>query len=203
MTSNPRTAFFDSIADKWDGWEDLAALEPRLAAGLAELGVGADEKVVDVGCGTGNFTRALLTRLSPLGRVVAVDISPRMIERAASKVTDPRVAWHVADARCLPLEDAGYDRVFCYSVWPHFDAREAVAAELARVLAPGGALHVWHLVSRERINEIHAGAGEAVRGDVLPPAEETAQVLVTAGLRVEVATEAQGRYLVTAVKPAR
>ncbi len=201
MTPNDRTAFFDTIADKWDGWEDLPALERKLADGLEELGVRADEKVVDIGCGTGNLTRALLARLSSQGKVIAVDISPRMIELAQRKVSDPRVTWHRTDAQQLPVNDAACDRVFCCCVWPHFDDRAAVAAELRRVLAPGGSLHVWHLIARDKVNEIHAGAGEAVRGDVLPPATETAELLASAGFRIVTASESDGRYLVTAVKP--
>ena len=202
MTDNPRAAFFDGIAEKWDGWEDLDALARKLAAGLDELGVGKGELVLDVGCGTGNLTRALLERLSEDGRVVAVDISPRMVEVAKRKVADARVVWRVADARSLPLPDASCDRVICYSVWPHFEEREAVAAELRRVLRPGGRLHVWHLISREKINEIHASAGEAVRGDVLSPAAETAALISRAGFEVETAIDDGERYLVTARKGA-
>lgn len=201
MNEDPRIAFFDGIADQWDGWEDLPALDRRLAGDLATLGVGAEETVLDLGCGTGNLTRALLGRLAPAGRVVAVDFSPAMIAIARRKVTDPRVAWHVAEARRLPIGSASCDRVFCCSVWPHLDDRAAVARELSRVLRPGGALHVWHLASRARINAIHAGAGAAVRGDVLPPAEDTALLLAGVGFEVVVAEESDVHYLVTAVQP--
>jgi len=203
MNVNPRTAYFDSIADQWDGWEDLAVLGPKLAAGLEEFGVRGDETVVDVGCGTGNLTGALLSRLSAGGRVIAVDISPRMIEVARSKVVDSRVSWHAADAAQLPLGDASSDRVFCYSVWPHFAEHEAVAAELLRVLRPRGSIHVWHLIPREKVNDIHANAGEAVRCDRLPPAAETAAQLTAAGFRLSAASESDGRYVVTAEKPER
>jgi ubiquinone/menaquinone biosynthesis C-methylase UbiE len=202
MISNPRTAFFDGIADKWDGWEDLPLLAQKLAAGLDELGVGADESVIDVGCGTGNLTRALLTRLSDAGRVFAVDISQRMLEIARRKITDARVSWHAEDARRLPLADGACDRILCCSVWPHFEDHAIVAAELGRVLRAGGRLHVWHLISRERVNAIHAGAGDAVHGDVLAPAEETARLLATAGFRITTARESDSGYLVTALKPA-
>jgi ubiquinone/menaquinone biosynthesis C-methylase UbiE len=201
MTMNPRAAFFDAIAEKWDGWEDLAVLERRLAAGLEELGLGDEENVVDVGCGTGNLTRAVLAKLSPEGHVFAVDLSPRMIEVAKRKVSDPRASWHLGDARRLLLPAATCDRVICYSVWPHLEDRVVVAAELRRVLKPGGSLHVWHLASRQRINDIHAGAGEAVRHDLLPPAEETAGLLAAAGFRIAVARESASDYLVTAEKP--
>ncbi len=200
MTAHPKAAYFDDIADEWDSRNDQDAVGRRLEAGLEELGVGADETVVDVGCGTGNLTRALLSRLSARGRVVAVDISARMVERARGKVRDPRVAWHVADARRLPLAGASCDRVVCCAVWPHFDDRGAVAAELGRVLRSGGFLHVWHLIPRARVNEIHASAGEAVRGDVLPPAFETATLLAVAGFNVLSTIDTSDRYLVTATK---
>jgi len=200
--ANPRAEYFDGIADRWDSWEDLTALRSKLMAGLDELAVGAGETVLDVGCGTGNLTDALLARLSDSGRVVAVDIAPRMIDVARRKIDDARVTWHAADARRLPLADGSCDRAVCYSVWPHFDDRAAVAAELSRVLRPGGRLHVWHLLSRERINEIHASAGDAVRRDQLPPAQETANVLAGVGFQVRTAVDDHERYLVTAIKPA-
>ncbi len=203
MTDNPRAAFFDAIAKQWDGWEDLPVLMERLGAGLDAFGVEPGESVLDVGCGTGNLTRALLDRLSDAGRIVAVDLAPRMIAAARRKVSDPRVEWHVVDARQLPCADASCDRVICYSVWPHLDERPAVARELARVLRPGGRVHVWHLISRERVNQIHAGAGEAVCRDHLPPASQTARLFADAGFRITTAVETADSYLVTAVKPER
>jgi hypothetical protein len=88
----------------------------------------------------------------------------------------------------------------CYSVWPHFDDVSATAAELARVLRPSGSLHVWHLVSRARVNEIHASAAPPVQKDVLQPAEETARVLSGLGFQVTHATESETHYLVSATK---
>ena len=83
MTSSTRVDFFDGIAERWDGWDDLAELAQKLAAGLDEFGVRAEETVLDVGCGTGNLTRALLAKLSSAGRVIAVDISPMTLMRLA------------------------------------------------------------------------------------------------------------------------
>jgi len=201
LNDNPRTSHFDRIADQWDGWHDLATLAQRFAAGLEELGVTSDELVLDVGCGTGNLTQALLAKLSPAGRVVAVDIAERMLQVARRKIPDPRVTWHRASAEELPLPDRTCDRVVCFSVWPHFSAAERAARELARVLRPGGHLHVWHLASRQAINHIHANAGEAVRHDVLPAATEVAALLAGAGLRVTQSVDSDDRYLVTATKP--
>lgn len=198
--NNSKSVYFDGIAEAWDGWDDLEALARKFAAGLEAFGVASDETILDVGCGTGNLTKALLGRLGPRGRVVAVDISPRMVEVAKAKLRDERVTWHLADARSLPLPDAVFDRVMCYSVWPHFDDAAASAAELARVLRPSGSLHVWHLISRARVNEIHASAGPAVQRDVLAPAEQIASVLSTAGFEITEAMDCNTHYLVSACK---
>ena len=67
-----RNAFFDSISGKWDTWEDLVLQKKRILKGLDEFGLGPDEVVLDVGCGTGNVTIAILDKLSDAGRVHAV-----------------------------------------------------------------------------------------------------------------------------------
>jgi len=200
MPDNAKAAFFDEIAEKWDGWEDLPSLAAKLDAGLVELGLGPDESVIDVGCGTGNLTKAILARMSPAGRITAIDISPRMIEEARRKISDARVEWRVADIVRLPFPDAAYDRVFCFAVWPHIGDAAAAAKEIARVLKPGGHLHIWHLVSREKVVAVHASAGAPVHHDVLQPAAETAALLERHGYRVMTTIDDQDRYLITAVR---
>ena len=158
--------------------------------------------VADVGAGTGLFTRTFAVRVGATGKVFAVDISPRMIEIARGKIADPRVTWHVASAENLPLAISACDRIVCFSVWPHFQDPQAVCQELSRVLRPGGHIHVWHLLSRHKINQIHAGAGDAVKHDLLLPAAETASQLAHAGFQVTTVIDDDERYLVTARKPA-
>lgn len=201
MDDRTRAAYFDGIAEMWDGWEDLVMLARRLTTGLEEIGVGMDETVLDLGCGTGNLTLALLERLSPAGRVVAVDFSGNMLAVARRKVSDARVGWHLADAMALPLGEGAVRRIICYSAWPHFDDHHTVSGELFRVLRKGGGLHVWHLSSRAIINRIHAAAGAAVSHDMLQPGEETARLLEGHGFRRVAVIDDESRYLVSAVKP--
>ena len=200
MSLAEKAAYFDSIAGQWDEWHDALAVAATLAAGIAELGVGADETVLDVGCGTGNLTLALLCRFSRAGRVAAIDLSPGMIAEARRKIRDPRVEWHVADVASLPIPDATCDRAICLCVWPHIADRETAAVELGRVLKPGGVLHVWHIQPRERVNEIHSTASGPIREDLLPPASATAELLSRCGFRVTAAVDDHARYLVTAVR---
>ncbi|MBN1884413.1 MAG: class I SAM-dependent methyltransferase [Candidatus Krumholzibacteriota bacterium] len=202
MTIDPRRAYFDGIADRWDGWDDLDSPGFTLREGLRGFGVEAGERAVDLGCGTGNLTAAILALLGDAGRVVAVDFSPRMIALAAEKVRDGRASFLVADAAGLPLAGGSVDRIVCYSTWPHFTDHLAAARELARVLRPGGMLHVWHTSSRETINGIHVEAGGPVGADLLPPANELAAVVERAGFTVTEAIDAE-RYLVSARRTER
>ncbi|MFV0601965.1 MAG: class I SAM-dependent methyltransferase [Brachymonas sp.] len=201
-TTCTKTGFFDALANRWDSKQNLPVLHERLVHGLHHIGVKALEHVVDVGCGTGNLTYALLSVLDASGRITAVDISAAMVAQAQAKIDDPRVSWHITDALHLPCEDASVDRVICFQVWPHFDDPAAVAQECVRALKPGGQLHIWHLDSREKINHVHAHAGnQAVAGDLLAPADETAKLLVTVGLVANEVLESDQHYLVSAYKP--
>ncbi len=196
-----RREFFDRIATQWDGFVDLAQMAEKLHAGLREVDVAASSTVVDLGCGTGNLTLALLERLGSDGRVVAVDFSPHMLREAQRKVADERVTWLVADAAELPVEDASADYVICFSAWPHFPEPKRVLAEVLRVLRPGGALHIWHAASRATINQIHAEAGRAVEHDRLAPAEALAALASECGLEPYEVVDNDTRYVVRARVP--
>ncbi|OGV68608.1 MAG: hypothetical protein A2283_12635 [Lentisphaerae bacterium RIFOXYA12_FULL_48_11] len=198
--SDPRIEFFDSIADKWDTWHDLQDLNGKLVVLLEEFGINKDESILDVGCGTGNLTISLLQKLGPAGRIIAIDISKEMLERARKKVDDNRVTWHLSSADQLSIEDNTMDRVICFSVWPHFQNHEAVARELRRVLRPMGHLHIVHLISRSKVNHIHEEAHPSVHHDHLVSACETAGLLKKNGFSVISMTDDEQRYIITACK---
>jgi ubiquinone/menaquinone biosynthesis C-methylase UbiE len=105
--------------------------------------------LLDAGCGTGNYVRALLDRVA---RVEAVDRSQRMLEVARAKLADAiatgRVGLHRASIDALPLADASVDGAMVNQVLHHladrssqgWPAHRRVLGELARVLRPGGVL---------------------------------------------------------------
>ena len=89
----------------WDAgsYHDLAA--PHQAWGaviLDRLPLRGDERVLDLGCGTGRVTAQLLERLGPDGRVVGIDGSARMVDEARRLLgDDPRVAFEQQDLLAL------------------------------------------------------------------------------------------------------
>jgi len=105
---------------------ELAALEPGL-------------RVLDLGCGTGVTTRAVLPAIGEQGHVTALDISEPMLAVARQQVDSSQVTFVQADAGNFADELAApVDRVVCNSVFWQFRHKPQVLAELGRVLAPEG-----------------------------------------------------------------
>lgn len=95
-------------------------------------------RVLDYGCGNGDFSRILASRGA---RVCGIDISPKLIElaraRAAQAGMNGSLQFFVGDAHQTPFEDASFDYVFGNGALHHLDLDRAYA-EIARVLKPGG-----------------------------------------------------------------
>lgn len=110
----------------------------RVVAGLPEGG-----RVVDVGAGTGTFAIAL-AGARPDIEVVAVDGDPEALDLARSKPGGERIDWCEGLAGRLPLDEASVDAVTMSLLLHHLDpaGKRAALAEAARVLRPGGSLHV-------------------------------------------------------------
>ena len=108
------------------GWlRGEEAWDEALAA-VAEV---RPHRVLDAGCGAGDFARTIATP-----KVVGVDLSPAIVERARSRGVDARVA----DIQELPFADGEFDVVVCNWVLYHLPDLDRGLAELARVLRPGG-----------------------------------------------------------------
>jgi SAM-dependent methyltransferase len=100
---------------------------------LERHGVPADARLLDVGCGAGGNSLAL----SRFGRVVALDREPAALEACRARP----YAWRVqGTAERLPFADGSFDVVAALDVLEHLDDDRAGAAELTRVLRPGGLL---------------------------------------------------------------
>jgi ubiquinone/menaquinone biosynthesis C-methylase UbiE len=112
---------------------------------LDRVGIQPGERVLELGPGPGAFTVGAARRTEPDGKLVAVDIQPKMIadvERKARAAGLSNVETHVASAYDLPLEDESMDRAFLVTVLPEIPDRQWALAELHRVLKPDGVLSI-------------------------------------------------------------
>jgi ubiquinone/menaquinone biosynthesis C-methylase UbiE len=109
---------------------------------LGAAAVTSGERVLDVGCGTGEVTRDAARASAPAG-ALGVDISPRMVDRARELATEEGVGnavFEVADAQTYPFDDAAFDVVLSRFGSMFFADPEAAYANLARATAAGGRL---------------------------------------------------------------
>jgi malonyl-CoA O-methyltransferase len=147
---DPRTLFgldrravaraFDRASESYDAAAELQArVRDELIGRLEELKV-EPATVLDLGVGTGHSTRAL-KRKFPKALVVAADIAPGMLAQAGQQSHWLRRFERVrADAYSLPFRSASLDVIFSSLMLQWCDDLDAVFAEIARVLKPGGLL---------------------------------------------------------------
>jgi ubiquinone/menaquinone biosynthesis C-methylase UbiE len=104
-----------------------------------ELAARPGERALDVGSGTGSETQVLASAVTP-GLALGVEPNPGLRAVACARASEAgNTAYFVAgDATCLPTMDGRVDIVWCERVFQHLSEPERAAAEIARVLAPGG-----------------------------------------------------------------
>jgi SAM-dependent methyltransferase len=107
---------------------------------IAELGLGRDAAVLDLGAGTGKLTRLLVPRFE---RVVAVE--PDNAMRAVLEEVVPGAESLAGSGEAIPLDDGDVDAVFSGEAFHWFAGAESMA-EIVRVLRPLGALVIlWNI----------------------------------------------------------
>jgi ubiquinone/menaquinone biosynthesis C-methylase UbiE len=99
--------------------------------------------VLEVGPGNGTFTLAAARRLGPEGKIVAIDIEPKMIDRVQKRSKEEgvtNVEAQVADVFDLPFEDESFDLIYMIAVIGEIPNPELAMRSFHRVLKPTGRL---------------------------------------------------------------
>ena len=125
---------------EWDAETYDAVSDPQLQWGvevLNRLELRGDEYALDAGCGSGRVTERLLERL-PEGRMLAVDGSKAMVEKARERLGD-RASYLVADLTELEVSEP-VDLVFSTATFHWVLDHKRLFARLRAVLRPGGRL---------------------------------------------------------------
>jgi SAM-dependent methyltransferase len=111
---------------------------------VQRVGIGRGERVLDVACGTGN---AAIRAAQAGGRVVGLDLTPELFDagRAAARdagVSQDAIEWVEGDAEAIPFPNDAFDVVLSTFGCMFAPRHEVAAAEIARVLRPGGRLGI-------------------------------------------------------------
>jgi ubiquinone/menaquinone biosynthesis C-methylase UbiE len=126
------------------------AEEIRIARLL--LGLSPEDRVLDIACGPGNFSRAFAATVGAHGLVVGLDASRTMLERGAAELH--RSGIHNltlvrGDATDLPFVEQSFDGVCCFAALHLFADPFAGLDEMTRVLKPGGRIALMTSVQRQ------------------------------------------------------
>lgn len=143
--------FFDSISDSWDNAADDFNIIDNL---LEEVDIKEGMNVLDVACGKGVIT----PRLYDLSKkkVLAIDISPKMIEGAKKKYDkNKNYEFICGDFLKYPFKKR-FDYVIIYNAYPHFLDEEKLKNKAYEVLCDKGKLVIMHSLGRKKLNEHHS-----------------------------------------------
>ena len=170
------------IATNYDKARALAPETLRLWRDLlsANIDRAAISLIIDLGCGTGRFSEVLATHFGV--KVIGIDPSQQMVDRARRKPATESVAYRQGSAEAIPLPDRCADLVFMSMVYHHFSDRAAVARECHRVLRPAGYVCIRNAVQETDFPHRHFfPALQTMIDRELPTRQEIASVFATAG----------------------
>lgn len=135
--------------DTWargDAYEPYVGRWSRLVASefLNWLGMASGSQWLDVGCGTGALSKAILQEMAP-SRVTGIDRSDGYIAYVQKQIQDDRAHFEVGDAQALPDGPGSYDAVVSGLMLNFVPQPEQAVSEMRRVAKPGGivAAYVW------------------------------------------------------------
>lgn len=141
-------------------WGNSSAYEPYVGRWsrkvapefLAWLAVAPQSRWLDIGCGTGALTQAILDTTGPQA-VKGVDRSENYVQFAQAHVADERAQFDVGDAQTLTDQDATFDAAVSGLVLNFIPEPQRMVAEMARVTKPGGmvALYVWDYADKMQL----------------------------------------------------
>jgi arsenite methyltransferase len=150
---------------------DLASVPADANLGLgcgnptAIAGLRAGQTVLDLGSGAGIDCFLASEKVGPAGRVIGVDMTPEMVERARMNSAAggfTNVEFRLGEIESLPVADASVDVIISNCVLNLSEAKERALAEAFRVLKPGGRMVVSDMVSDHPVPPVLEGNLDAV-----------------------------------------
>lgn len=114
------------------------------------------DTVLDLGCGAGTDLLVAAQMVGQSGRAIGVDMTAAMLERARASAREMalgNVELHESLIEALPVDDASVDHVISNGVIDLVPDKDAVFAEIDRVLRPGGRLQLADVIIHKEVNE--------------------------------------------------
>lgn len=162
-------------------WMQRIVFNPlqRTVLDVAAEQVGRPGAILDVGCGTGQLLKSARGRF-PDARLVGVDAAEEMVKYAQSTTPAGTIEFRQASAEDLPFPNGSFDLVFSTMTFHHWQNQGRGAAEVARVVTPGGRWLLADFVASGFMEPIRA----LLRIHQFPDRNRLRSMLAEAGLKV-------------------
>lgn len=196
-----KVSFFDTQADQdWADAEYTPEETEKIGRLFRETGIRTGTSIIEPGCGTGRLTKILADTIGDEGRLIAFDISPKMIARCRSRIgQNENVELYLGTAEHFLFEKQAFDLVLCHQVFPHFDDKPLSVRLLAHALKPDGKFVVFHFKNSAWINDLHRKAHAAVMADMIPSPQEMKTMFEAVGMRIDTLRDDEQGYFLSAV----
>ena len=189
--------YFNRLAPEWNG---RMGDDPGFQGWVARFGVSSGECVLDVGAGTGRMTKHLAEQVGRAGTVVAVDVAEKMLSEARRLLGSRPPYWVCGDVDSLSFRPGVFDKVLCFSAFPHFVSPQTALEEMRRVLKKQGRLLILHASSSQQMNAFHASLDGIVRHDRLPGLSEMVSMLERTCFELVEGVDREDLYWVEAIR---
>lgn len=189
--------YFNDLASEWTA---RMPDNPKFKDLLVQFGISEGERILDAGAGTGRMTKVVAELVGPDGLVVAQDFAFKMVRQGKSRVVYPNALWLCDDLCLLGLISNFFDKVLCFSIFPHLKEPNSALNEIYRVLKPGGKLLILHTASSDQLNTFHSTLNGIVCHDRLPPSQQMKKILISAQFHPVCVNEEDGLYWVEGEK---
>ena len=147
--------FAESLGYPQDLLDELPAIAVEAFAGVSNVSLFAEipegATVLDLGCGAGLDSLIAARRVGENGKVIGVDFSAAMLQRARQAAADAKlnnVTFFQSGAESLPVDDESIDLVLVNGIFNLNPARQAIFLELARVMRKDGEVFAAELILR-------------------------------------------------------
>jgi ubiquinone/menaquinone biosynthesis C-methylase UbiE len=194
-------AFYDRRSPTYDDNESLLQICHRLLES-AQIDIG--QTVLDIGTGTGHLAIASAQIVGDKGRVIGIDISPRMLEQARIKVDELRlnqIDLQLADAETLDYPINTFDRILCANTFPWIADKATTLRLWYQFLKSGGRISIHTPADTAYIGAVVLRRVLAKYGISLEASnrlgsiEQCQNLFANAGFEaIKIATEQRGSY---------
>jgi ubiquinone/menaquinone biosynthesis C-methylase UbiE len=198
---NENVKIFNKLSESYENcWNKDKKGKKRIEKIVKKIGLKNGMKVVEPGCGRGEFTPFILKKIGKSGVVYAIDFSDKMLKHAKENLKNHKnVKFYNCCASNMPVKDNEIDAVVAFNSFPHFFPKEKFIREFYRALKDNGLLIITHDLPGEKINVIHENAGFNMKKNFLPDRREMFKMLMKNGFAIK-KYENRGHYFLKAIK---